>query len=589
MRDRLSSSSSSSGAMSCAPTLPLPDSTLDEELAAADALAAACATQPSGILVLPAAGTPGASTSLLGQPRARGGFPHLHRTVAPESRSSVGVGLEEAARLEAAAHRYVAQGDMARLLARAVVQGRPSLALARGCLAKAAYGQTFLPAVDWLDALVEDAEVGRACRHHCLLQRHNPLLAASGARLRPPQPGRGLCVPRWARRARRRVKGRDARQRRRAAHPDGQGQRAGPARERVDRGGCVERQGGTVPTRFLKPDRSMLASPPHPPSAALTALIATRLDPHNYQRRTADPSAGALSIAMRTLGDFANTIFTLERACATIPEAIEHAHGAALLGHGGGAGDGGEADPSPEAKAAAAEEAAAAPPAAAGGSMSVFAAKLAELKLRDKGGGASFAARVGKSAASARAIELEQRISKLDSVAAFVALAREAGAGLRVEISAGTSGSHSIYLAETTLPAGLRCQRHFWAFSSGLFSSGAVTCAGGWTPVAHTVPAYEYTAGFRIVFFIVPSLARDGVAGRGLKPGNCCFPVFLSTEARRTCGAAFEMINHTATIAVPEAGPLAVGVGESAVDDTGRLSHAVRLRINGIEVTLAKL
>ena len=181
--------------MPCAlPALPQPDSTLDEELAAADALAAACATQPSGILVLPAAGTPGASTSLLSQPRERGGFPHLHRTVAPESRSSAGVGLEEAARLEAAAHRYVAQGDMARLLARAVAQGRLSLALARGCLAKAAYGQAFLPAVDWLDALVEDAEVGRARRRRLgLLLPPQTFFAAphtfAEARFQPAQPG----------------------------------------------------------------------------------------------------------------------------------------------------------------------------------------------------------------------------------------------------------------------------------------------------------------------------------------------------------------------------------------------------------------
>ena len=342
------------------------------------------------------------------------------------------------------------------------------------------------------------------------------------------------------------------------------------------------RRAGSTGTRLAARPRHALS-----PSAALTALIATRLDPHNYQRRTADPSAGALSIAMRTLGDFANTIFTLERACAAIPEAVEHAHGAALLGHGGDSGDGDDADPSPVAKAAAAEEAAA-PAAVAGGSMAVFAAKLAELKLRDKGGGASFAARVGKSAASARAIELRQRIAKLDSVTAFVALAREAGAGLRVEIS-GTSGNHETYLAETTLPAGLRCQRHFWAFSLGLFQSAVASGAGGWVPVAHTVPAYEYTAGYRSVFFLVPSLARDGVAGRGLKPGNCCFPAFLSTEARRTCGAAFEMINRTTTLGVPQAGPLAVGVGASTVDDAGRLSQAVRLRINDIEVTLLKL
>lgn len=553
---------------SCATALPLPDSTLDGELAAADALAAACATQPSGILVLPAASTPGASTSLLDQPRARGGFSHLHRTVAPESRSSVGVGLEEAALLEAAAHRYVVQGDMARLLVRAVTQGRTSLALARGCLAKAAYGQTFLPAVDWLDALVEDSE-GRG------FDRSSPdeafaFLVEHVARAGVSKDATpGSAVAPLIQTAKDNVL--DLLES--ASTEEGASSSSGHCSSQPS-------------SRSQAAPCSLL--PLRPPSTALTALIATRLDPHNYQRRTADPSAGALSIAMRTLGDFANTIFTLERACAAIPEAIEHAHGAALLGHGVGVGGGGEADPSSVAKAA--------PPAsaAAGGSMSVFAAKLAELKLRDNfkahGGGASFAARVGKSEASARAIELEQRISKLDSVTDFVALAREAGAGLRVEISVTSlNGNPEIYLAETTLPAGLRCQRHFWAFASGLFASGAAPGAGGWTPVAHTVPAYEYTAGFKNVFFILPSLARDGVEGRGLKRGNCCFPVFLSTEARRTCGAAFEMINRTATITVPEAGPLAVGIGASAVDLAGRLSQSVNLRVNGIKVTLTKL
>lgn len=137
----------------------LADCSIDEELAAADAIDAACAAAPTGLLVLPGADTLGVSPLLLDHPATHGGFPHHHRAVDPDARSSNSVGAEEAARFEAAAHRYVAQGDMARILARAVAQGSASLALARGCLGKASYGQTFLPAVDWLDALVTDAEV----------------------------------------------------------------------------------------------------------------------------------------------------------------------------------------------------------------------------------------------------------------------------------------------------------------------------------------------------------------------------------------------------------------------------------------------
>ena len=123
--------------------------------------------------------------------------------------------------------------------------------------------------------------------------------------------------------------------------------------------------------------------------------------------------------------------------------------------------------------------------------------------------------------------------------------------------------------------------RHIWAFMNGR-SKAEFGLTGSWAPVAMTLPMYEYIAGYKICLFVIT----------GIKPasslGNCCFPELLTSQYQRVCRTAFEGLNRTTKVGVPS-GQLMMGIGTSVTDAYGKLHHPVKLRIDGILVTLLTL
>lgn len=62
---------------------------------------------------------------------------------------------------------------------------------------------------------------------------------------------------------------------------------------------------------------------------------------------------------------------------------------------------------------------------------------------------------------------------------------------------------------------------------------------------------------------------------------NCCFPEFLSTKCKRTSGPAYERLNKTLPINIPDTGELAIGLGTSVKDTKNELMLHVEVYING--------
>ena len=100
---------------------------------------------------------------------------------------------------------------------------------------------------------------------------------------------------------------------------------------------------------------------------------------------------------------------------------------------------------------------------------------------------------------------------------------------------------------------------------------------GTWLTVTNVLPMWKYAgAGEALpknVLFII----------EGAEPKtsmqNCCFPVFLSSECKRVCGPAFERLNTTMDLGMPDAGPYALGIGTSAANESGRITKPLKVRV----------
>lgn len=68
---------------------------------------------------------------------------------------------------------------------------------------------------------------------------------------------------------------------------------------------------------------------------------------------------------------------------------------------------------------------------------------------------------------------------------------------------------------------------------------------------------------------------------------NCCFPEFLSPDYH-SCRKAFFDLNSIMSPLIPKEEPLAIGIGISIIDADGTLNRPIRLRVNGVEVTISK-
>lgn len=265
----------------------------------------------------------------------------------------------------------------------------------------------------------------------------------------------------------------------------------------------------------------------------MTKLIKERLSPLTYQRR--DPNAnlaeGEINIAIKHLGEFSNSVMTME-------EVSKQPH-AVVLG----------ATPS--------------------SSMKGFQTLLSKAaKKPDIDSPSGFAARAGSHGVAAKIKTMDQLLTFLEN-----------NPGTKLEMR--TDDWRLCYVAKTTLKEEARCHPHFWGFSQhrGALQLGLSI----WAEVTGILPMYKYIEGYgNIVFFFRGSRVPHGVIG------NCNFPELLSSEYKRTCGKAFERLNTLSKIEIPE-GPIAVGLGMSSVNEMKTFNKKVWLRIEGIEIAIDRI
>jgi hypothetical protein len=196
----------------------------------------------------------------------------------------------------------------------------------------------------------------------------------------------------------------------------------------------------------------------------------------------------------------------------------------------------------------------------------------------------------------ARPMSLEERVV-LSSIKTLYALQAymTTHPDMRVEICVGT-GPEPLVLADTTLDkAKLKpaCRYHMWVFHPGSQPFLEVGLPGTWKRVTHTISCFKYTQPYQNVMFVLHP--GDFVLKEGIK--NCCFPCYLAEDAPAAWKAEFDMKQLSTAMALP-AGfvqgetPVAVGLGvtvDSTVDTLGIFKTPVRLRVNGVEVTLTSL
>lgn len=245
------------------------------------------------------------------------------------------------------------------------------------------------------------------------------------------------------------------------------------------------------------------------------------LSPTNYQRPTAPASDGKVKIAMDMLGDFTNTYGSLSD----------------LVAYGG-------VVPSEYKNTS---------------SMSGFSAQLANNKPKAaKNRAASFADRA--------------TVKKYTKISEIMDTMRN-GDSVDIEID---GGNQVCCLVNTDLKREARLYDHFWYFAGGLFSN---SCSQ--YNIKHgrnKVTGIMKLGNNSYLFAVENSKPRE----RG---GNCCFPAFLTSSYSRTCGAAFEGLNKTTSIA-KGTGPYAIGVGSSVKQESGKLTTNLEVWVNGQKHTI---
>lgn len=424
-----------------------------------------------------------------------GGFSHIVRTVSPTDITTC-KNDERNALIKHCVERYVTSGLFCRFMDRLNRQDLHSLNLMKTCLDKAAYGHIFLPAVLWCEAILTDFK-----------SRSKPWCWFS--------PKEKIAF----------------------------------ALHHIIRGNLAKDSSGCVSLLFQTAYGNIIDLLEDAKSEdAMTKLCADRLNPENYQRRTAEATPQQVLNAIKSLGDFTNCIMTKEQAEKLIPEMVTH--GIASL------------TPS---------EPTSMEPTS---SMTGFMAQMAKAKQTHL---SSFASRCATPSFASRCDKSSQDVDILSikTLRDFVKVTRK-NPNWKVEIE---SGRHSVaYVASTTLGNKI-IHRHPWAFMT---NSSSFCGLQSWNEVVSTIPMYEYIEGHKNALFVIKNFRPT------TQLGNCCFPEFLIPEFRRTCGPAFEGLNRTTKITVPD-GPIMVGLGVSAKDLYGTLMTPINLRVNGIPITLTHL
>lgn len=262
---------------------------------------------------------------------------------------------------------------------------------------------------------------------------------------------------------------------------------------------------------------------------AMKRLMNQRMCPTSYQRRVAPPKMGNIQEAEKILGHFVNFIHTLDEL-RELPNTVT------VCDTTGG-------DRAAE----------------VGVTADVYASMKASAKKKDpRQGKFNFAARAKSSILSPTTLtELMEMIND----------------GRITKLHLDASSHILTYTARTTLDRDKIIHPYFWCFLDG-----NQTRARGKqvvTDITHTKTSSHDNYTFRI-----EGLERGIYSGEDLgSRSNCCFPEFLATSVRRTCGPVFEDFNRRVPISVPR-GPISLGVGTSVKNASGELTSYVTVYIN---------
>lgn len=423
------------------------------------------------------------NSSLFGWSPFEGEFCHWHINVRDEDLTDASFTEKDLKLIEQLILRYISQGQLVRLVNRALTQTSRSFKILESILEDVTYGSTFLPATRWLLSIVEDIEKmnKKSCTEFSLRDMYNFLV-----------------------------------------------QKLLEAPYNSDMfSGAVSyyAQTGAQLVDLLEMARS---------AEQMRTLCETRLSPLNYQRPTESASVGQIENAMKYLGDFTNTLMTIDESIQLVPDTVVIA-----------------------------------PPRTAdiSSSSSGFAKQLANLKPRVDH---TFADRCMQ-------YDENREIENIKSVTDLMNFVSSHGA--KVEVQDG----NVVYLVNTTLAQDKISVPFFWAFSRASVSTIGMKL-GSWTEVTHIIPVWKSLAGtrYKFVVFVIKNAQPNIV-------GNCCFPEFLSSEYSRVCRSAFEGLNTTTKIAIPKTtDKFALGIGISSINEQNE-THKLKLRVNGVEITLNKL
>jgi hypothetical protein len=267
---------------------------------------------------------------------------------------------------------------------------------------------------------------------------------------------------------------------------------------------------------------------------AMIKMITERLSPENHLRRdpNADLSENEIKIAMNQLGDFTNTMMTLDEA-ASQPHAI-------VL--------------NVKEKS----------------SLDDFK-QLIDVTKKDKdmNAPANFAARSGNSAA----------VLEIKDIKTFEQLFGYLIKNPNTKLEVNTETLTPCYMAKTTLKEEALAHPHLWLFLNG--DKASKLSLGTWATVNTIVPMYKYIKNHRnFVFFMNETKIVGNVP-------NCNLPVYLSSKYTRVCGKAYERLNTLSNITVP-VGQVAIGMGSSIKDEANNLFQPIKLRINDTVISIDK-
>ncbi len=251
--------------------------------------------------------------------------------------------------------------------------------------------------------------------------------------------------------------------------------------------------------------------------SAVVKMIEERNNPHNYRRKTADPSEGNIRAAEKLCENLVNTIETISQlelhpGCIKISKNNE---------------------------------------------TSVINAFAEMRKENNKNKYGSFADRIN--------------ISKPSTASTLSEIIADINSGIITNITIDTTGMNKVYTAHTTLDnsdLSINCG-HLWCYLTGKH---------GFNNTETVTHIYHFKTGrFNNIMFIIKN-ARSYITQYPIT-GNCMFPEFLAPK-HRSCEKAVEKLNKMTNIQIPPLGnQISLGVGTSVAYNNDCLIQSIKLNI----------